>query len=846
VAESLIQVAAELHSLHDMDAVLERIMHYTMRVIPTFRTASIMLVENEEILRVHRFNTGGSNTQVPVKNVTIRTRDIPNLKHIVSTGQPIVIDDTHRSESWISRDEGDWTRSYVGVPIRASSDVVGMINLRSDMPGAFTAAHASQLQAFADHAGVVIHNIRLYDAVLQSIGELTALYRATSLLFTADNLTELGAQVAQAVVDEFQQVDCGVILIDPDDPAGKRLIRLERRGEMRRRVQRDLTRDGSGMVPAAIRTGETLYAPDVVTNPNYLESDPSTRAELVVPLPTSQGVIGVLDLQSSAVDAFSERDRRVIKAFAERAAAALDKMFLVEEIRQHAADLEERVNARARELRATTERIEGIFNSTSDAIVVSDVDGVIRQTNVAFTRMFGYSPEEITGRPLTLLVMPVDRPLLNIQPSDLQSLRTRTHPQRIELAARRRDGATFVADVAVSSVVREERSELIYSIRDITDRKEAETGLRRTRDQLQAILDNTTVSIYVKDSHSRYILANRQCEQLAARAGKRFLGNTDLDVFTEDVAVTVRANDKIVLDSGQSHHFEEAIQYADEDTPHVFLSMKVPLVDEMGRAYAVCGISTDITAQKHLEQELRETLRVERELGELKSRFVSMVSHEFRTPLTTILSSSELLRLFSERMDDDRKLNHLKKIQSQVHHLTDMLDSILTLNRGEVVGLRFDPTEIDINDFCAMTIEEVMLSARPGQHIVADHQPPGMQILIDERLLRIVLTNLLTNAFKYSPENSAISLSIRIEPGLLIIRVADEGIGIPEDDLKHLFTAFHRATNVGVTPGTGLGLSILKQNIDAYGGTIHVASTLGEGTTFTVNLPLNDPNTSGV
>lgn len=263
----------------------------------------------------------------------------------------------------------------------------------------------------------------------------------------------------------------------------------------------------------------------------------------------------------------------------------------------------------------------------------------------------------------------------------------------------------------------------------------------------------------------------------------------------------------------------------------------------------VVVIVRDITKRKQAENELRETLQTEKELNELKSRFISTASHEFRTPLTAILGSAELLKYYSHKWSEQKKHLHCDRIYSHVQHMTQMLDDVLLMSKAEAGKLEFKPAPINAIAFCRCLVEELQQSVA-GQHSIM-FTPIGLSdkpdsqtgassstsIYLDEKLLQHILTNLLSNAIKYSPDESTIQFILTCKDNQIIFQIQDWGIGIPEEDQPRLFEAFHRATNVGKVPGTGLGLAIVKNAVDLHGGKITVNSQVGVGTTFTVVLP---------
>lgn len=244
--------------------------------------------------------------------------------------------------------------------------------------------------------------------------------------------------------------------------------------------------------------------------------------------------------------------------------------------------------------------------------------------------------------------------------------------------------------------------------------------------------------------------------------------------------------------------------------------------------------------QKMYEDDERALAR-ERELNDLKTRFVSMVSHEFRTPLTAVLSSAELLEHYGARFSEEKRLTHLHRIQATVQRMTGLLDDVLLVSRSEAGQFAFEPIPLNFADFFQEIVEEFQLGMGAQHHLVMEltgmgegEAPP----LMDGRLLHHILRNLISNAIKYSPAGSTVQVAARRESDRVIIRVTDQGIGIPADDMTHLFEPFHRADNVGSIAGTGLGLNIARRAVELHRGTMAVESVEGQGCTFIVDLPV--------
>jgi signal transduction histidine kinase len=243
---------------------------------------------------------------------------------------------------------------------------------------------------------------------------------------------------------------------------------------------------------------------------------------------------------------------------------------------------------------------------------------------------------------------------------------------------------------------------------------------------------------------------------------------------------------------------------------------------------------------KQLEQAI-SALRIEqekeRELAELKGRFVSMTSHEFRTPLSAILSSSEMLAAYSERWPHEKKVEHFARIRHAVLGMTRMLDGILLIGKSDAGKLGFNPGTLDLGRFCAEAVETVRQGCKQDHEIVFEGLSGEDVATADEALLRHVVENLLSNAIKYSPRGSKVHFKVWRDECDLVLEIRDQGIGIPIADQARLFETFHRGSNVGAVSGNGLGLSIVKRAVDLHGGTLEVETEVGAGTQFTVRVP---------
>jgi signal transduction histidine kinase len=237
-------------------------------------------------------------------------------------------------------------------------------------------------------------------------------------------------------------------------------------------------------------------------------------------------------------------------------------------------------------------------------------------------------------------------------------------------------------------------------------------------------------------------------------------------------------------------------------------------------------------------QERTAELDKANELNQLKSEFVSMLSHDFRNPLNTILLCAELLEYNGHKLSQEKKLTHFQLIHSAIKDMATLLDEVLVIGRADSGKLESHPVILNLELFCHQIVEDLQLGIGEKHQLVLTTQGKLGEALWDESLLRHILTNLLANAIKYSPSGSTVQFELIIQEKTVILRIQDQGIGIPLEDQKQLFQPFNRASNVGRIPGTGLGLAIVKKCVEAQGGQISVSSEVGVGTTFIVTLPI--------
>ncbi|WP_414578732.1 PAS domain S-box protein [Anabaena sp. CCY 9402-a] len=481
--------------------------------------------------------------------------------------------------------------------------------------------------------------------------------------------------------------------------------------------------------------------------------------------------------------------------------------------------------------------------ASSNGMIIADAsipNGPIIYVNPAFERMTGYSGEEVIGQDFRLFhSADINQPGLEELNAAMQAGKAGT----VILCNYRKDGSLFWSELNISPVY-DHSNKLTHYIgiqTDITERQQAETALLISQQRLQYLLTSSPAMIYACETagNFRAVFISENVSTLLGYEAEQITEDSSFwisRIYSED-APQVIANLANVLEQGQ---YKLEYRFLHQDGTYRWLYDKGKVVrDDAGNPVELVGYRADITDRKQLEEELKVALEKEKELSELKSRFVSMTSHEFRTPLSIILSSSELLEHYHHKLTPEKQLTHLTRIQTAVKRMTEMLDDVLIIGKAEAGKLEFVPQPFDLVAYCRQLVEENQVHFSNHQiHFTSEQE--SIECCMDDKLLGHILSNLLSNAIKYSPANSNIKFMLKSLDGQAIFAIQDEGIGIPSEDIPRLFESFHRASNVGNILGTGLGLAIVKKCVNIHQGEIFVKSILGIGTVFTINLPLNN------
>ena len=390
---------------------------------------------------------------------------------------------------------------------------------------------------------------------------------------------------------------------------------------------------------------------------------------------------------------------------------------------------------------------------------------------------------------------------------------------------------------------------------DLTERKSVEDQLRKSEAHLAAAQRIAHFGIWEFDVQSQQLMWSEEKFRIFGLdpTGPQPTYTQLIEMMHPDDRASFEQSVYQALTDGTSYEIVFRIQRPNGQLRYIETRGEA-IFNSAGQVIQLFGIVVDITERKQAEEETLKALQRERELSEAKSRFIAMTSHEFRTPLTTIQSSVDLLRRYSDPHLQEKRLEHLNRITTAIQQMDSMVQDVLLLSEAEAGKLQLKPAPVDLVQLCRSLVSELVVADGKQHNItftptreckallseatsLQTQDAAPIEYFLDEKLVRYILTNLLSNALKYSPQASAVQLDLICHSDKVVFRIQDQGIGIPLKDMSRLFESFHRASNVAATQGTGLGLAIVKQCVDLHGGQIWVDSVVGKGSMFTVTLP---------
>ena len=781
LAEALRDSLAALTGSLDVNKIMAQILASVATVVPSEGGSIILFEENCGRVAYLRGFP-------PEAEAFFRDYRFP-LKRLHTTGRDAMagayfIGDTWAQPDWIQLPPSNWIRSSIAIPIELHDVMIGMLVLDSANPHHFQLSDVEKLQAFAYYAGLALENADHVTQLEANVAARTAELRAAK-------------EAVEAILNNSRD---GIVLVDPE-------LHIQQ-----------ANRAFAHFFGCTARQGYRHSLLEVI------HIDDRARVAAVL-----QSVL--IEQSGTEVELRAVNQNGAFFA-AEFSISPLKTEGLVCTIR----DITERIRT-AESLREQRDFLQLIIDNVPDLIIVKDETGRLQLVNEPTARLYDTTVAAMIGK--------TDRDF-NPNPDEIAAI---ARQDREALAS----GSPFlISEEPVyqryyqkikiplkNSNGRYDRLLVVAS--DITERKKAAEALREQRDFLQLVIDSVPSLITVKDYDGVFYLINRCLAELYGITPADLLGKRDSVIPNTRVPVVIqRTQDQMVIDSGQPLFVAE-----EKVLERYYQKTKIPLQNAEGNYDRVLMIATDITERKIAEEALQQALQKEKELGELKSRFISMASHEFRTPLTVIRTTADTLLAYRHKLPPDQIDKRLGKIQEQVLYLRDIIEDVLQLTRLQTGRAEFNPIKLDLDVLCRTVIDELR-SQLEGAHRLNYHYEGNLQELyLDKKMMRQIINNLLSNAIKYSPGDKPVWATLAHRNDALVFEVSDEGIGIPAADLNHIFEPFHRAANVGNISGTGLGLVIAKESVELQGGILMVTSQEGKGTTFTVNIPLSGTKEPG-
>ncbi len=533
----------------------------------------------------------------------------------------------------------------------------------------------------------------------------------------------------------------------------------------------------------------------------------------------------------------------------------------------------------------STPQNSALFDHSSMGIVVVNKQGEIQAINPFALKLFGYVLEEVVGKPIEILIPG------RFHHNHIRHRHAYTHNPKIrpmgvgmDLFAVRKDGSEFPVEVSLGNYKNNGEENVIAFVSDITIRKKAEEEIIKLNDELEETVEQRTKAL--SEALLELQLSSKKLEDtlsyqnaLLDNAGAMIIATDDkgiIKLFNPEASLNLGYNESEVVNkkritifhnkkelegrrrelqqkfgidihddfevliekSRRNIHREEQYTYVRKDGTLLPISLTLTtILDNSGSITGFMVIAIDISQRKKAEEDLKTALEKANELSELKSNFVSMASHEFRTPLSTVLSSAYLIEKYSSTDEQPKREKHLHRIISSVNMLTDILNDFLSVGKIEEGKIQVKLSEFNIENFVALIVEEIKDNLKKKQEISYEHEG-NPEVVLDPSLLKHIVMNLVSNASKFSPENTCIEMKTSVNDKQFTLSVKDHGIGISKVDQQHLAERFFRGTNAGNIQGTGLGLHIVSKYAELMNGSLTYQSELGKGTEFIITLIL--------
>lgn len=511
------------------------------------------------------------------------------------------------------------------------------------------------------------------------------------------------------------------------------------------------------------------------------------------------------------------------------------------------SDITDRVLAN-KSLKYTEERYRHVIDNINLGTLEVDRNDVITYANQSFCDLLGFELEELIGLKAKSLVAEksvegFDK-LCTIGEIALDS-------PAIELQLLTNDYRLIWCMVSGVSIKNKYDENIGYLcvFHDSTERKEeelirhyAEQALKESENRMRAILDSSLDGMITIGENGNVLEWNPRAEEIFGFNASETIGKSLNDLIIPEKYREAHADGmKRFLATGDGPVLNRRIEIHAQHKDGSYFPVELSIVSiKLNNHHIFSAFIRDITLKKKAEDDMEMALQRQKELADLKSRLISMASHEYRTPLTTIKSSLDLLSFILENQDVQNKEKvekNINRINHEIDRLNNLVNDILLVGKLEAGSLPFHPSEVDFLELCHNVIESHFMNEKDGRHVVLEVNGTPRKLDIDENLYMHILSNLISNAFKYSQGKGNPHVYLLYKDDHLEVHVKDKGIGIPQSEMELLFDSFYRAGNVKNIQGHGMGLAIVKQFLELHGGKIEVNSELDKGTEFILYQP---------
>jgi len=485
-----------------------------------------------------------------------------------------------------------------------------------------------------------------------------------------------------------------------------------------------------------------------------------------------------------------------------------------------------------------------LLSAVSEGIIIVDEKQIIVDANQSAETMFGYDKKELLNKPLNILI---PSNLHKVHASHFKSFMSdnntrKTRMERVVFGVRK-DGSDFRVELVLNGFTIYNKKHVLALVKDVTDIEIIE----QENAHFAKIFHESLNEIFVCDAKTlKFLNVNYGAQKNLGYTLDELKLMTPLDIKPSYTEKDFRISMELLNKENIKKLEFECAQIRKDGTIY---PVEVHLQrSNIGNKDVIVAIVLDITERKNYTENLEQTvsqrteelkiaLRAEKEHNELKTKFLTLVSHEFKTPLSGILTSTMLLSKYKLTKEQEKRDKHIETITILVNSLNNILNDFLSVDKIETGNIQYTSRTFKLSKLVKDVVYNAGVLLKEGQEINYPKNIDEVSLYLDENILELILSNLVNNAVKYSSENATIDIDITQNNKEIIFSITDNGIGIPKKDQKHIFNRYYRAENVKSTQGTGIGLNIVKNHLDYLGGSISFKSEENVGSTFTVSIP---------